>query len=258
MFTPLVDSSLFDKMAAQTMLSLGLGPRFESGKTRAYVVVGFLSIFLLLSLLALGADFSQIELLSEASAGKITSHPELIGNFAAAFLVRLSLVAAGLFTAMAFLAWIYRAHQNLKALGALDLNYSPGWAVAGFFIPIVNVFRPFQIMTEIWKASGPEATRSGGTAWRYAETPVFIGLWWGSWLLLGFLNSFGLLMVFGDAFAEGEADPLLAAARFRIACNVISAACALLAIVVILKVNARQESTNRINSARALEEVTKP
>lgn len=33
--TPLVDSPLFDKMTAQTMLSLGLGPPFESGQTRA-------------------------------------------------------------------------------------------------------------------------------------------------------------------------------------------------------------------------------
>jgi uncharacterized protein DUF4328 len=254
----LVDGSLFDKISGQAMLSMGLGPRFESGQIRAYVTVGFLSIFLLLSLFAVRADSSQIELLSKAEAGKIITQPEIVGNFAAAILARLVLVAVVLFTAVAFLTWIYRAHQNLNALGAVDLQYSPGWAVGGFFVPMLNIVRPFQVVAEIWKASGPQATRSGGTAWKYAETPIFIGLWWGSWLLSGFLSSLSAFMVFGDVVGEDETDPFLAAARFRIVYDVVSAVCAVLAIVVVLKINERQESTNRLNLAAAQQQAEQP
>src|SRR5688572_6359973 len=49
--------------------------------------------------------------------------------------------------------WVYRTYRNLPALGAEGLNYSPGWAVGYYFIPVLNLFRPFQVMRETWRAS---------------------------------------------------------------------------------------------------------
>src|SRR6266404_5416157 len=43
--TPLVDSSLFDRMSDEAMRSLGLGPSFEPGRTQALFVVGCLSLY---------------------------------------------------------------------------------------------------------------------------------------------------------------------------------------------------------------------
>ena len=73
---------------------------------------------------------------------------------------------------------------------------------------------------------------------------MFISLWWGSWLISGFLDSFGRFMIFG---AE-KADQLLILSRYRLAYDVISLACAALAITVVLRINARQEDANRVNS----------
>ncbi|MFC1995866.1 DUF4328 domain-containing protein [Chloroflexota bacterium] len=42
-------------------------------------------------------------------------------------------------TAVLFYMWIHRAHRNLPSLGVSGLKYSPGWAVGGFFIPILNL-----------------------------------------------------------------------------------------------------------------------
>lgn len=40
--------------------------------------------------------------------------------------------------------WIYVAHKNLPALGAENLRFRPGLAVGSFFIPIYNLWGPFQ------------------------------------------------------------------------------------------------------------------
>ena len=163
--TPLVDSSLFDRISDEAIRSLGLGPSFEPGRTRAFFVAGCLSLYILLSLISAVVDFSRIELSSKIAAGVRVPAAQVTNSDALTLLIRLSLVVVVLLTTVSFLAWIYRAHKNLKALGAMDLKYSPGWAIGGFFVPLLNMVRPYQVVTEIWKARASEAHRSRGTVW---------------------------------------------------------------------------------------------
>lgn len=39
--------------------------------------------------------------------------------------------------------WIYRAHDNLRAAGVTDLEFTPGSSIGWFFVPIMNLFKPF-------------------------------------------------------------------------------------------------------------------
>src|SRR6187551_1814201 len=49
-----------------------------------------------------------------------------------------------------FLLWMGRAYHNLSRSDVGKLEYSPGWAVGAWFIPIVNLFMPCSVMDEIW------------------------------------------------------------------------------------------------------------
>ena len=88
--------------------------------------------------------------------------------------------AIGLATTVLAGIWIYRAAINLRALGAKDMAISPGWAVGWYFIPIANLWKPFQAMKEIWQAS-LNPLQGGKSA-----APRVLRIWWGLWLL-GFL-----------------------------------------------------------------------
>lgn len=72
--------------------------------------------------------------------------------------------------------WVYRTYRNLPALGAEGLRFSPGWAVGYAFIPVLNLFRPFQVMRETWRAS--DARYDGGTNWMGLAAPALLGWWW--------------------------------------------------------------------------------
>ena len=145
--TPLVDSSLFDRMSDEAIRSLGLVPSFDPGRTLALFVVGGLSLYILLSLVGLVADYSRIQTLSKATGALGVPRSEAMEIDAQTVLIRLALFIVVLLTAVSFLAWIYRAHKNLRALGATDLKYSPGWAIGGFFIPFLNIVRPYQVVS---------------------------------------------------------------------------------------------------------------
>ena len=85
----------------------------------------------------------------------------------------LSLVLSIIFVGM----WIHRAHANLFAAGLSELEYSPGWSVGWFFVPFLNLFKPYDAMRELWHATLRD------TVDRFdAPGPTELKTWWGLWL----------------------------------------------------------------------------
>ena len=81
-----------------------------------------------------------------------------------------------LVTGVVFLMWIYRAGVNARGLGAQGMTFTPGWAVGYYFIPIMNLWKPYQAMKEIWQASENPAS------WPSVKPPTLLNVWWGLWL----------------------------------------------------------------------------
>jgi len=238
-----VDGSVFDKISSEAMKGLGLGPTFVSGYGIALIVAGCLSVFILISIAGAVVDISLIQVLSKAS-GLRTTPAGVVDSQILALVIRFVLTGVVLFTAVFFLIWIHRAHKNLKVFGAAELKYSPGWAVGGFFVPMLNIFRPYQVIGEIWKASASGARRGDGTNWKLESIPPYFGLWWGLWLLSAILDFFSAFMILGGGLNNAQ----LVASRYRLVYDVVSITCAVLAIVVVFRITARQETTNRANA----------
>lgn len=83
-----------------------------------------------------------------------------------------SLVILGF--AVLFVMWFRRARINAERHGYRQRR-ARGWTFWGWIVPIVNLWFPFQLMGDIWRAGLP-AERRGRTAWLPA-------LWWTCWLL---------------------------------------------------------------------------
>ncbi len=87
-----------------------------------------------------------------------------LGAIAAPMLVGVSNV--GFLVAMVmFVVWFYRARVNAEGHG-WPQRWSPGWAIAGWLVPVVNFWFPFQIMADIcarWPAR-TGARKPGDTA----------------------------------------------------------------------------------------------
>jgi len=55
-----------------------------------------------------------------------------------------------------FGSFIHRASRNLLTLQTKDQRFSPEMSVIWFFVPIMNFFRPWQIIKELFKGSDPD------------------------------------------------------------------------------------------------------
>ncbi len=79
-----------------------------------------------------------------------------------------------------FLIWFHASYKNLRSFGCQNLRYTPGWAVGSFFVPIMNFFRPYQIMKETYENS---STTNGSTIDRSMVEP-----WWAAFLINNLLG----------------------------------------------------------------------
>jgi hypothetical protein len=106
-------------------------------------------------------------------------------QFAAGLGLIVAFIAGGVF----FGIWLHRAVRNLRGLGRTGMEYTPGGSVASFYIPFVNLVRPFRAVSELWRASepGPEADER---AWSvYGGTTPLIAVWWGFWIGFSLLTN---------------------------------------------------------------------
>ena len=92
-------------------------------------------------------------------------------------------IAIYIATGFLFLKWIHRANHNVRALGASGLQFTPGWSIGYYFIPIYNLWKPYQAMKEIWKSSKNPANWADETA-----NPI-LSWWWFFWIVSGLVGN---------------------------------------------------------------------
>jgi hypothetical protein len=82
-----------------------------------------------------------------------------------------------------FIQWFRRSYNNLHKLGIKDLSYTEGWAAGAWFVPIVNLFRPFIIMNEIWVVTQQVYTSSDEELSKEEKSLYLVNIWWSFWII---------------------------------------------------------------------------
>ncbi|MFN4024298.1 MAG: DUF4328 domain-containing protein [Hyphomonas sp.] len=108
------------------------------------------------------------------------------GVFALAVVAVGLMQLGGLFASVVLVAmWTFRAMKNLHIVGAPGVSMTPGWAVGWYFIPIANLWKPFEGMLQIWR----ESHRLAG---RPEKVAAYVGWWWACWIGGGILSQISL------------------------------------------------------------------
>ncbi len=141
-----------------------------------------------------------------------------------------------------FLMWFHRVRANLPALGISDARWSPRWAVGWWFVPVMSLFRPYQVAAEIWRASDPVATPMD---WTTRPVAPVLGWWWGLFITSVITDqiSFRMWMRVDENTPSGFMQNL---AALDIVTAVIDLVGAWLAIQVIAEIERRQTDRSRL------------
>jgi len=212
---------------------------YKSAKVLSYFVIGIfvlivgcLAIEILFSLALLKFPDSTIEL-DDGSSTPIFYL--LIG------LVGIVELLARIAAVVLLLIWEYRAFSNLSPLKARNLEFSPGWAVGWWFIPFMNLVKPYRVMKELWRGSDPDLDPQNGLLSSSPEAPSSLGFWWGLFLIS---NIFGR---FADKTPDNQITTVLPVVV--VASCVAGIAAAAILISIVRDITKRQEERfARVNS----------
>jgi serine/threonine-protein kinase len=170
-------------------------------------------------------------------------------------------VQAGWFlvTAGLWLAWFRRAYLNLPALGARRLRYRPWWAVGAWLLPVFSLFRPKQVLNDIWRASDPDLPPDQAATWRKRPVAELLGWWWLAFVTSILVRSITTDVVHAAAdfmllgLLPGQLDRFQPSAGMQVLADLLTVLCGLLALRVVRRTSARQdERATRLAATGAL------
>ena len=198
-------------------------------------LTSIVTVLLLFGILASVAEtlssYSQLGLLNRASSGAEVTEAEVSANDARMVSIGLGAVAIYIVTAISFAIWIVRAHKNLRALKIQRLSYTPGWALGWFFVPFLNLIRPFQAMKELWQAS------HAGAEWSTSSSAKLVDFWWCLWLINNVYGAF----ISRSFSSQNSVDELILATKVGMAGFLIHIPVCILAIKLVGGIHTAQE-----------------
>ena len=155
-----------------TPITVFKDPTILTAVTRACLIAGVLT-----SLAAVVAWAQEYTLLQRAQAGELTIDEVYDQTMLATLLVALPQMLVGFGSYIAIGMWIHRVAWNARAFaGASRMKFTPRWSVGWYFVPVANLWKPYQAMKEIWRASAEPARMET------ASIPAWLPLWWFLWV----------------------------------------------------------------------------
>lgn len=187
----------------------------------------FLYIQIAVAIISLISGNMEYQLLNAYENGVYTSQEQAIAdgeaNVARQGIIGMVYPVVFIISGIMILKWIYRANYNARQLGAKDMKFTPGWSVGWYFIPIFTLWKPYQAMKEIWKAS------SNPDNWSKVKASSILPWWWFFWLVNNFLGQAGMRM----SLRADEIPELKAANLVYQASDVVSIVLALVTMALI-------------------------
>jgi hypothetical protein len=223
----LQDGSISTPLA--TPLSLHASAYSYSKDPRS--LTSFLVVMLWISLgfevLSMLSDFGQMSLL-----GGAYTEAEGAANDARQGLIGVGYLGVFIVTGITFLKWIHRANLNCKGFGAQGMKFTPGWSIGYYFIPFLNLVRPYQSMKEIWQVSHDPKD------WQSQPGSALLGWWWALWLISGFVGQ----LVFRLSMNADSIDELQASTGVSIFSSMIGIPLCLVALSLVKTIASKQEA----------------
>ena len=181
-----------------------------------------LATVILAQLALIWAGLEDVALVQQMQRGSQPTPSEINGLLALLLRAQAAALGTGIFSIVTFCIWYYAAY-GLAFRESPSRTIGSGAAVSSFFIPVLNLIKPYELTVALWKAGDADRTK---------REPWLVRWWWGTWLIAVLLGAF--VAVGGSD--DDTLDQLLVWDWMGIVSAGIRIAAALLAIALIRSV----------------------
>ncbi|WP_316845404.1 DUF4328 domain-containing protein [Pedobacter psychrodurus] len=193
---------------------------------RAKTAILMIWIVLALEIVSFFSSYLQYDLLKSFSSGSAVSNSEISVNDLRERLIAILYFGAYLISCITFIRWFRRAYFNLH-LKTDYLSSSDNWVALSWFIPFICLYKPYQIMKEMYTKTNEILFEETNQA--NAVTTSYLGWWWGLWITSNIIGQ----VVFRTTLNSDSIDSLTNGTIASMIGNVIGLPLALITVKVI-------------------------
>ncbi len=203
---------------------------------RARWAVILLAVVIAIDVIAIGSDLWQIVLINRFQDGTDADSGPLASSDDRQSIVSAFQFLALLISAVMFIRWFHAAYRNIASLGAPPLRFKTGWAIGGWFVPILSLWRPKQIADDIWHGSDPDAPAVQEPGAHSDDDGRLLTTWWALWIISVFVGNFAARLFFSaDSLSDIRDSDALDMASLA-----VDVSAAVYAILVVRHITSRQ------------------
>jgi Domain of unknown function (DUF4328) len=169
-------------------------------KSRAKNAIIVIWIIMGLDVISMISSYLQYDLLAFANAGGFISDEVADSNDNREMILAFIYTAVSIISIVTFIQWFRRAYYNLNI--RINCKFSEGMAAGCWFIPIIALFRPYQIMKEMWVETSKLILSKTDVLIKNDGTGI-LALWWTIWIIYNFVGNQVIKMAFrGETIAD--------------------------------------------------------
>lgn len=155
---------------------------------RAKNAITLIWIVLVLEIVSLISGYFQYDLLQTIANGGEISTETANTNDTIVEIIGIIYLIAYIISGVTFILWFRRAYFNLH-LRVNHLSQTEGWAAGSWFVPIVSLYRPYQIMKELYHETRKLLSKKGLIINENISTDI-LGWWWTLWIINSVIGQF--------------------------------------------------------------------
>lgn len=189
---------------------------------RAKIAIVMIIVVVVLEIISMLSDVMQYEMLQIGFTMEEAESNDLRQRIIALFFL-----VAFIVSIITYIRWFRRAYFNLH-LRVKHLDFTEGWAAGAWFVPIVNWFRPYQIMKELYVET-EKFLRNNAPSYTKTTSTAIVGWWWAIWIISTIVDRIN----FNISQKAETLDEINTSTIWSIATSLIGIPLAILAIKVI-------------------------
>lgn len=195
----------------------------ENSQRAKNITVAFY-IFGLIQLISIYSTVLQINLLHRIQNFNFTMDEARANDQRQTLIVVINLIAF-IICAVLFIMWFRRAYNNLNLSRRTTTYFEEAWASGGWFVPFLNLGRPYSIMKEIW-----DKTQDATSNLLNRKGSAIVGWWWAMWLVSNVTANIASFMGKG---ADSSIDAMVDASWMSVAGDAFQIVALILVVAMI-------------------------
>jgi hypothetical protein len=194
---------------------------------RAKQIISIFWIMLGLTITNMGALAWRYFLLSDVQADPDSIDMNMI-NASDTFIIAVNVahIIIVILSIVFFIMWFRRAYYNLHTLPWHNARYTEGWAAGSWFVPVINLWWPYQIMMDIWRGTQHALKERLGEP----RSAAIVGWWWALHIITNFYNYISSRIGWD---AEDNIDSLLTSTKVDFIGEILSIPAIIITIILI-------------------------